>query len=492
MNKTCIALSAAAILLAACGEPAPPEPATLIADARAALGVDPATIEFSGSGQDATIGQPWNIQEGWPMWNVTDYNRVIDYAAGTSRQSAVREIADPNKLGGGGAQPGSAPQNQNSTVTADSGFTQKLQIWLTPHGFLNLAAESDPSITLESMDGVSYNVVSFSVPDGDISHEMRGYVDADTDLLARVETWVDNPVYGDMPIEAEYGDYRDFGGTMFPASYVQRQGGFDTLNLTVDGVVPDTTASAAPPEGGGRGGRGFGGRGGRGGRGAAAEPAPPFVEVGEGIFILDGGYQAVAVEFEEFSVVIEGLQNAARTAEIIETTKEAIPDKPIRYWLMTHLHFDHIAGIRDMVAEGATIVTHQGNVAFLEDILDNPRTMNPDRLAGAPAAPMVEGAGDIWVLDDGTQIVELYKLEGSLHADDMMIAYLPGINAIVEADLAQPWMNPPFGRAGHPYVVHFAEELERLGMAWEQIIPVHRPTPGPMVSREVFLAAAGG
>jgi len=499
MYKTCITLMATTLLLVACAEPAPPpppDPAVLLADARAALGADPTTIEFSGSGQDATIGQPWNINEGWPMWSVSDYNRVIDYGATASRQSAVREIADPGKLGGGGAQPGAAPQNQNSTVTEDSGFNQKLQIWLTPHGFLNLAAESNPMITSETMDGVSYNVASFAVADGDISHEMRGYFNVESNVLEEVQTWVDNPVYGDMIIEAEFGNYQDFGGTMFPTSYVQKQGGFHTLNLTINDVIPNTSASAEPPEGGGRGRGGFGGgRGGRGGRGggAAADAPPPFVEIGDGIFVLDGGYQSVAVEFAEFSVVIDGLQNNARAADIIENTKEAIPGKPIRYWVSTHLHFDHIGGIREMVAEGVTILTHEGNVAFLEDVLDNPRTMNPDRLSASPMAPMVQGTADTFVLEDATQLLELYKLEGSLHADDMMIAYLPSINTIVSADLAQPWMNPAFGGGDgpHPFLVHLADELDRIGMAYDQFVPVHRPNPGPAVSREDFLAAAG-
>ena len=148
MSRTCITLMAAALLLAACGEPAPappPDSATLLSEARTAMGGDNLTsIEFSGAGQDASVGQPWNINEGWPMWDVQDYNRVIDYAATASRQSAVREIADPMKLGGGGAQPGAGPQNQNTTVTPDSGFNQKLQIWLTPHGFPRSGRREQP------------------------------------------------------------------------------------------------------------------------------------------------------------------------------------------------------------------------------------------------------------------------------------------------------------------------------------------------------------
>jgi glyoxylase-like metal-dependent hydrolase (beta-lactamase superfamily II) len=176
-------------------------------------------------------------------------------------------------------------------------------------------------------------------------------------------------------------------------------------------------------------------------------------------------------------------------------TKMLIPDKPIRYWVNTHLHFDHVSGVRDMVAEGATILTHEGNVAFYQDVLDNPRTMNPDRLSSSPTAPMIEGVGDTYVLEDGTQLLELYKIDGSVHADDMLIAYLPSINTIVEADMVQPWMNPAFAGGGgngpHPFLAHLAGELDRIGMAYEQFVPVHRPTPGPTVPRAAFLASAG-
>ena len=55
-----------------------------------ALGGAAATIEFTASGWDACLGQAWAVTEGWARWELTGYRRVIDYATGTSTQTAMR------------------------------------------------------------------------------------------------------------------------------------------------------------------------------------------------------------------------------------------------------------------------------------------------------------------------------------------------------------------------------------------------------------------
>jgi glyoxylase-like metal-dependent hydrolase (beta-lactamase superfamily II) len=47
----------------------------------------------------------------------------------------------------------------------------------------------------------------------------------------------------------------------------------------------------------------------------------------------------------------------------------------------THHHFDHSGGIRTAIAEGATIITHEGNKAFIEAMASRPHTMTPDALS---------------------------------------------------------------------------------------------------------------
>src|SRR5690606_3093256 len=106
-----------------------------------------------------------------------------------------------------------------------------------------------------------------------------------------------------------------------------------------------------------------------GGGAPAASSEPPYVELGDGVFVMLGAYQGVAVEFDEFVVVIDGLQNDDRSRELIRLTHEAIPSKPIRYVVVTHSHFDHASGLRDFIAEGAIVLTHEANVEFFERAL---------------------------------------------------------------------------------------------------------------------------
>ena len=438
-------------------------------------GVD--RIEVTANGWEACLGQPWNINAGWARWSITDYNRVIDYATFNSYQSAQRQAGmDPAALGGCGAQPGAAPQNQQSSVNPESSWLQQLQVHLTPMGFLRLAGDSDARV-VNGADGLS--LVIEEVQAGGIHYRLIGSYGEDY-LLDHVITWVDDSVFGDMPFEAEFSEYRDFGGIQFPSHVVQKQGGFATLDLAVTAVVPNTTASAEPPAAGG------------GGFGGGQQPdLPPYEMIGEDIYALHGGYQSVIMGFDDYIVVLDGLQNDTRAGEIIATAKELFPGKPIGYVLTTHAHFDHASGLRQFVAEGATLITHRINAAFFAQALAKPRTLHPEMENTEGLAVNILGVENFLAIDDGTHRVQFHKLNGSTHADDALIAYIPAINTIVEADLLQPWINPVFGGGDHPFLVWFADELERLGLDYEQFVPIHRPSNPPLMSRADLLEAVG-
>jgi glyoxylase-like metal-dependent hydrolase (beta-lactamase superfamily II) len=446
-------------------------------------------VEFGGNGWDGCLGQAWNVMDGrWARWELRDYNRVIDYEAGSSRHTAQQRAGmDPQAVGGCGAVPGAAPRLQQSTITASSPWAQQLQIWMTPHGFIRLARDNSPVAESQTLAGRRLNLVMFAITRGNESYRMIGYFNPEN-LLEKIETWLDDPVFGDMRVEAEFSGYRNFDGLRFPGRILHRQGGLGLFDLTVDKVVSNPASAAAPPQqAAAAGGRGAGAGGGRGVGGAAAAPAAP-IEIAPGVFVLDGAYQAVAVAFNDHSVVIDGMQNEARTRAVIAQTKQAIPGKPIRYVVVTHSHFDHVSGLRDFVAEGATILTHESSAKFFERALSTPRTIN--KAEARPAGtPKVMAVGERHVLQDGKQIVELHRIRGHVHADDMLVAYIPSARTIVESDLVQPWISPQFTNAG--YLSHLAKELDRLNLNYESFVSIHRPTPPPTVSRADFLKAAG-
>jgi glyoxylase-like metal-dependent hydrolase (beta-lactamase superfamily II) len=411
---------------------------------------------------------------------------------------------DPDRLGGFGAQPGANPQTQTSNITANSPWDQRLVVYFTPYGFLRLAEGREATVEARTVDGIRYNVLSFSVEDGEETRQLEGYFDTD-DVLRKIETRLDDPVMGDMRVEVEFDDYQDVNGVLFPMHVLESRGELAYKELTIDSVVPNAVIEE-PEQAAGGGGRGGGGRGaggggrggGGGGRGAGGGGAPAAevelsTRIGEGIWVVDGGYQSVIVEFPAYSAVIEGAQNAARSRQLIAEAKRVTGEKPIRYYVTTHSHFDHISGIRDFVAEGATIVSPDLDVAFYERVLNTPHTINPDLAQEVGATATVQGmGGDLYVIEDGVQRIELHQLHGSAHAADMAIAYLPSIRTIVESDLLQPWMNAQFGGPGHPFLVYLKGELDRLALDYEAFIPIHRPTPPPTVSRAEFEALVTG
>ncbi|MEY4640645.1 MAG: hypothetical protein RLZZ227_639 [Pseudomonadota bacterium] len=455
--------------------------ADFAAAARAALHSEQVTrLEFTANGWEACLGQPWRIDAGWARWDLRDYRRVFDFAAGLSVQNAQRRAGlDPDRIGGCGAQPDAAAAPQQSSITPMSPLASQLPLWLTPQGFVELAA--DKAATL-SADANGWKA-EFMVVENGVSYPFVGHFNAEL-LPERIETRIDNTVYGDMLVEAEFSDYRDFNGVMFPARLVHKQGGNAILDLSIDSVTPNTTASAEAPA------RPAAATGAGAAQGAA--PLTGVVEVGPGIFVSHGAYQGVFVEFDGYSVVIDGLQNDARAAELIAQVKEAIPGKPIRYVIPTHNHFDHTAGLRAFAAEGATIVTHNVNVGFFKEALANPRTLAQTDVPQVPVDVM--GVGDFFALSDETQQLHLHRIQGNSHADDMLVAYLPSIKAIVEADMLQPWISPQFGGnypGGHPFLRLLADELERLGLDYTQFIPIHRPPQPPFQQKSELLTAIG-
>jgi glyoxylase-like metal-dependent hydrolase (beta-lactamase superfamily II) len=86
---------------------------------------------------------------------------------------------------------------------------------------------------------------------------------------------------------------------------------------------------------------------------------------------------------------------------VLAKAKELIPNKPIRYVVTSHHHWDHLGGIRAAIDEGATIVTHQSNKAFLERVAKTPHTIAPDRQATSKKAVKIQTVGDDGRLTDG-------------------------------------------------------------------------------------------
>jgi glyoxylase-like metal-dependent hydrolase (beta-lactamase superfamily II) len=215
-------------------------------------------------------------------------------------------------------------------------------------------------------------------------------------------------------------------------------------------------------------------------------------KLAEGVFRIKDGYNALAVEFNDHIVLFEpGPQNEARALANIAEVKRVIPNKPIRYGILSHHHFDHTSGLPAAVAEGITIVTHENNKTFFERALSAPRTLAPDVLSKSGKKPVVEGVRDKRVFTDGKRTLEVHEIKGLPHADGMLIAYLPAEKIVAYADMynAPAQGQPGFLNEGTKV---FVANLDRLKLDWDRLVSVHTPVPDrPIMKAEVMTLLQG-
>jgi glyoxylase-like metal-dependent hydrolase (beta-lactamase superfamily II) len=448
----------------------------LMQDAARAMGATTLqSIRYSGSGWSFTVGQAPGPGAPWPRFELAKYVASVNYAPPVMREETVRRDVDfPPR--GGGAGPFNPATGQGgmrpipgdviqSVVRNGRNDAALVQIWMTPHGFLKGA--------LANKAKLRGRTISFAVG----KHIVTGTLN-DQNLVESVETVLANNVLGDVPITAVFSGYKDYSGVKFPSRIVLTQAGHQTLDLTVSEVQPNSAAaneltlSAQPP---------------------AAPPASTVKtepqKIADGVWFLEGGApMSVLVEFADHVVVIEAPQNDERTGATMAAVKQLLPSKPIRYVVNTHQHFDHSGGVRGYVAAGIPIITHEKNKPYWERILANPFTLEPDRLARSARRPVIETVGEKRTLSDGTMTMEVHHLQGNLHDETLLVAYLPKHRLLVQADAfhprpgAAPLPSPP------PFTVNLVENIRRLKLDVERVVHLH----GGVDPIATVVKAAGG
>ncbi len=447
--------------------------AVLSASAKAMGAENLRTIQYSGSGFNFVFAQAASPGAPWPRFSVKTYTRDIDFGAPASRVQLVRTSVD--KRGGGGVGLPIVDQAQNQFILPNAPWPQQVDIWITPYGFLKAAMANKAAVKSEKLKGRNYNIVTFT---GQNKYTVRGYINNEN-MVEKIETWIEHPAAGDLLIEAAYSGYKEFGGLQFPTKIVQSQGGFPVLDLTVTDVKPNATVNIQAPQ-----------RGGGGGTGAGAQGVMVrSIKVTDGVFyILGGPNNSVAVEFKDYIVMIEAPQNGDRAQAFIAETKKQIPNKPIKYVINTHHHFDHSGGLRTFAAEGATIITHRINKPYYEKALTGPRTLDPDSLAKSGKKMIFETLTDKKVLTDGTRTIEVHLVKNSPHTDGTVMAYLPKEKLLVEADIFDmPGPGVPAVTEGAGTAANLVDNIERLKLNVERLLPIHAPDIVP--AAELYKAA---
>ena len=505
VRKLCVLVVAVLALMV--GTAAAQDARAVLQAASTAMGAaNVKTIQMTGTGWNAAVGQSFGPDEDWPRFEVTRYTRTIDYDAKSSREEFTRRQGNNPPRGGGGT-PLQGEQQQIAIVSGTYAWNvqngmpvpqpgqylagisipefRQLDILLTPHGFLKAAMAANATaipLTLPASPGAIMQsgkgtLVAFTAMG---KYRVVGTFN-DQNMLELVQTWIPNPVYGDMLYELRYTGYKDFGGVKFPTVLHIHQGdprlsvAHNSMEITLTSVQPNVSVAAmAVPDA------------------VRTATAPPVraesQKLADGVWLVAGGtHNSLAVEFRDFATVIEAPLNEERSLAVLAEVSRLIPNKPVRYVVNTHHHFDHSGGLRTYLAQGATIVTHQGNREYYEQVLFNPapRTLQPDRFStyypyfvGGRRPLPIETVNQKYVISDGVRTIDLHPMQGLNHHANMLLVYLPKEKILVNADLytpaAQGGPAPPL----NANMRSLQQNIQRLKLDVTQHVPIHGQ-PGP-------------
>ncbi len=439
---------------------------TVLQAAQKAMG-DVASIRYSGTGHLDFFGQAWTPNAPWPATNLTSYTKTIDYVSKSAKEDLVH--SEPNPMVKGGGRPFAGDDKQANFVSGEYAWDmpgskpvpqpgaaaeRQLQIWLTPHGFLKAAMENNAT----ARKGTAGTVVTFETG----KYKVEGTINAQN-MVTKTETWLPNPVLGDMPVETTFSGYKDFNGVKFPAMIVQKQGGQPVLELTVNSVNANPGLNVSVPDAV---------------KTASATPIKvQSQKIGDGIwFVAGGSHNSMVVEFPTYITVIEGPLSEARSLAVIAEAKRLVPNKPIKYLINTHSHFDHSGGVRTYVAEGATIITQEINVPFYQKAWAAPRKLAPDNFSKGGKEANFLPVKEKYVLSEGNQRLQIFHENGSMHNAAMLIVYFPKEKILEEADDYTPDLPEvpaPSGIRPPVFVANLMKQIQALKLDVATVAPMH-------------------
>ena len=500
------------------------DPKPLLDAAIAAIGNDKLNcVTISGTAYNGAVGQQKEAAKNvdWPRPDqLANYTRTMNWQARTMKEEFDRKpglVPAAWKYGVGWLD-GPIQQNQhqihmlnasgqtpiawhmdgpNGAPTRnelDVAEVYPVELWMNPHGFLKAAQMpgANPIATWRwelgemGRDGpetvpAKMNVVRITAPGGFL-------IDATINkehMIQRLHTLVPDPALGDLNYEHEFTNdsYIDAGnGIKFPTGWHSHEGyddNFQGQNISAGhnafgGTMKDVKANVctdpvAVPDAV---------------RNTQFPVNPTMTKLADGVYSFErGSYKSFAVEFPSTITVFEAPRSEDFNLRVIEEIVKVIPNKPIRFVINSHQHFDAAAGLRTYFHIGATVVTQWKNwELYNRDVINYAaRTKRPDMTALWPPTELAEGyyyetVRENYTIEEAGRVMKVYYMQPLQHAEGMLFAYLPKEKLLIESDIVNT--NNPLPATPTRDHTKFRDAVKMLKLDVAQIVPIHgKPIP---------------
>ena len=304
------------------------------------------------------------------------------------------------------------------------------------------------------IDGVDYNIVGFSMT---VGPAISMYFEKGTNLLRRSERVF--PGFG--LVEYRFDDYVEKQGAIYNESFTLYLNGDVNLerdiksvkvNAPLDDLLEVPTTLVSIPE---------------------QQPDPlSRQELADGIWLIGGnGTYAMFVDMGDYIFAAGG---TAGIPDRIDSLREVVGDKTIRYGMLTHHHFDHVLGVTAYEEEGATVIAARAHERIARGAADDGERLN------------LKLVDDSMALESNGRRIEIIDIGPTAHTEHLLVAWLPEEGLLFEADhFAMPQAGPV-----PPAVTStktFAKALAENGLNVKRIVSAHSPKPGTPADLEAAL-----
>jgi glyoxylase-like metal-dependent hydrolase (beta-lactamase superfamily II) len=373
-------------------------------------------------------------------------------------------------------------------VDQDVADVYPIELWMNPHGFLKASQMpgANPKATWRwelgemGRDGLTIipeitNVVQISVPGG---FKIDATINKEH-MLQRMHTLVPDEFLGDLNYEHEFTNdsYIDVGnGIKFPTGWHSHEGyddNFQGQNISAGhnafgGTMKDVKANVCPdpvavPDSI---------------RSFQPQVNPTMTKLADNVYAYErANYKTIAVEFPRWIAMFEAPRSEDFNLRVADMIVKQIPNKPIRYVVNSHQHFDAAAGLRAYSHLGATIITSWHNYdLYRHDFINyQARTVKPDMVSQWPPTELAEGyyweaVRENYTLEDQGRVMHVYYINPQQHAEGMLVAYLPKEKLLIENDIINTNNLPAMPTRD---MTTLYRQVTALKLDVQQIVPIH-------------------
>lgn len=295
------------------------------------------------------------------------------------------------------------------------------------------------------LDGKEYELIGFSMT---VGPAISLYFDKETHRLHRSERVF--PGFG--LVEYEFKDYAVADGILFNKTFnlflkgdpnLERTNISMKINAPLDGLLETSASLATIPQ---------------------VQPDPlSRQEVADGVWLIGGnGTYAMFVDMGDYIFAAGG---TGGSPDRLESLREVAGDKPVRYGLMTHHHFDHVLAVPSYEEEGATIIASSAHERIIR------------RAAEDTEGVSLKLVDDRMTLESDDRRVEIIDIGPTAHTEHLLIAYLPDEGILFEADHFSVPRSGPIPPAVSSTKT-FAKALESLDLDVKLLLSAHSPRVG--------------